>query len=798
MKNAKVKRLFSVVLLCFFLFSDLSAAAWACSSLIVGKDASASGYAMFSRTEDSISTSAKSFFVYPAGYYKKGHTIVDPTYGWAWTWTKDSYRMTATPDMPINTTNIYDQAGVNEHGFMMTTTNTTTNRTQNGDPMVRPGFGESLMQTVLLGECKDSDEALTMWGNIVENDGMAENCFWMLNDAGGNHWVTDNCGGHRWVAARVPDDAFMVMANDMNIDYVDLNDTKNFRGSKDLITHAISSGFAIYGPPGTPEADKVNIALTYGTINAAGNTYRRWMAFNLFAPSLNLTPKAPFNSSDASTYTYPMFAKPDRKISALDVMNFQRSRYQGTPYDLSESPMYFGTAVLPQRLGRYIHMLSESENATLPDPAGSGTVSARLVGHITQKEAHIYEQIPELPPEIGARWWFIEGQPEFSLNLPFYGNINDTHPAYKKLTVSHAFDPESAFWIFREVSYLGRANRKQYGKPIQAYWQEYEKKLYAEQDAITKELIERYKKDPKDAAEWITDYTIATAQAGMNRAGLIRNALVKHMATNSGDLFVVPSDSTPFVNATFDIHPTSGDALLTLNDTIDVASTLGISEWTIRPAYLKLPSPYPLQHFTPQLYTVEDLNSGHPTSLGDDATVLQIPGVRIYADLESSDLSAGNLIKVRYTAEIMDSAYKVFENSVEKVKKGFSLHAMLPGYSNGFELVGPNGVVSLPDAIKTGKAWVFGGKDRASVMIDFYLYDDAGSPAFGNGGKIVVPDGKADSVLNSGAMWAAAYQIDDEEEPDDPCKDNGCSVFPIGYLLGFALIFEVLFRKKSK
>jgi len=616
-----------------------------------------------------------------------------------------------------------------------------------------------------------------------------------MNDAKGELWVTDNCGGHRWVAARVPDDSFMVIANDMLIDYIDLSDTKNFRGSKDLIEHAVSNGFAIYGPAGTPEEGKLNIALTYGTVNASGNSYRRWMGYHLFAPSLNIEPKAPFNISSPDTYTYPMFAKPDRKISALDVMNFQRTRYEGTPYDLSESPMYFGTAVLNQRRGRYVHMLSESENATLPNPTGIGTVAARLVGHITQKEAHTYEQIPELPPEIGARWWFIEGQPEFSLNLPFYGNIKDTHPAYKKLTVSHAFDPESAFWIFREVSYLGRNNRKQYGKPIQAYWRAYEAKLFAEQEAITKELITRYKADPNDAAEWITDYTIATAQAGMNRAGLIRKALVKHMATNSGDLFVVPSDSIPFVNATFDIHPTSGDALLTIQDTIDVAHTLGISEWTIRPAWLKLPNPYPLQHFTPQLYTVEDFVTGHPASLGNGATVLSTPGVRVYASTQTPDLNSGNLMKVRYTAEIMGSNYAVFENSVEKVKKGFSLHAILPDYPKGFEIVGPNGIVSLPEVIKTGKAWVFGDKERATVMIDFYLYDDAGIPVYGHGGKIVVPDGNADFVLDSGKLWAAAYSIDDDD--DDKCKDEtGCQTFAPS-LIGIVLMMGLLIRRKD-
>ena len=818
MKNAKARRLFALLVLCFFMLSNTEA--WGCTSLIVGKDASASGYPMFSRTEDSVSYSAKRFFVYPTGYYKKGQTIVDPSYGWSWTWTHDSHRMTATPDMPVNGANVYDQAGVNEHGFMMSTTNTTTqsNNIPTAGRTRRPGgFAESLMNTVILGEAATSEEALKIWGDIVEdpNQGMSEMCFWMMNDANGDLWITENCGGFRWVAARVPDDSFVVVANDNVIDYVDLADTKNFRGSKDLIQYAIDNNFAVYGPAGTPEASKVNIAASYGNQNATGNSYRRWMGYNMFASSQNIELKTAYNATVVSPdpYPYKTFVKPDKKISAIDIMEFQRSRFEGTPYDIGESPMAFATTRISQGNGTYVHMVGESENVRIQnvnDP--STTIVARPIGHVTQKETHIYEQLPQLPKEIGARWWFLEGQPEHSMNLPFYGNINDTHPAYKKLVPFRAYDPESAFWIFRETSYLARSNRKQYGKPIHAYYKAYEAKLYAEQEAVTKELIDKFNKDPKDAAEWITDYTFATSQAAMNRAGLIRKALLKHIETKSGDLFVVPSDSMPYVNAHFEIHPTSGDAILTSSDIYDIANVLGISEWTLKAAELVLPDPYPLQQFTPILYTVQDLESGHPGALGDNATVLSTPGIRISGNLitptPGPNVVRSNLSKVRYTAEIMGDAYQKFDNSVEKVKKGFSLHAMLPGFSKGCELVGPNGVITLPELIKTGKAWVFGDATRATVMVDFYLYDDAGKPAFGNGGKLVVPDGVADGVLDSGPMWAAAYDVKEDDKDDDKdsigniiddiIDESGCQVLPLGSLLGIAMLGFMLRRKINK
>lgn len=776
MNNGSVRRLLACMVLCSFVF--FSSTAFACTSLIVGKDASESGYPMFSRTEDSVSYSAKRFFVYPAGYYKKGQTIVDPSYGWKWTWTHDSYRMTATPDMPVNGPNVYDQAGVNEHGFMMSTTNTTTisSGAKAADPLVKKGFAESLMNTVLLGESASSEEAISLCAKITETDGMSEMCFWMMCDSKGELWVMENAGGHRWVAARVPDDSFAVVANDNVIDYVDLADTKNFRGSSDLITFAVQKGFAVYGKGA--EAGKVNIAASYGNQNGAGSSYRRWIGYKLFAPSQNIALKYP-NPTDP--YPYKTFVKPDKKISALDIMEFQRSRFENTPYDISESPQVFITATVPG-----VNMLRETETAQIPNVSGDAMITARPIGHYTQKESHIYEWIPGIPPEIGGRWWFLEGQPEHSVNLPFYGNINDTHPAYKKNVTYRAYDPESAFWIFREVSYLARANRKMYGHAVHDYWHAYEKKLYAEQESVTKELIQKYKANPKDAAEWITNYTFAAAQAAMNRAGVIRSALVKHMAANPDSIFVVPSDSIPFINGTFDIHPTAGTANLSSADIYDAASILGISEWTVHPACLKLPSPYPAQKYTPILYTTEEVGN---LDFLNKAAVLPIPGVKVYANLASTDLSAGNLVKVRYTAELQGKAYSMFDNSVENVKNMFSLYASLPGYENGVELAGPNGLVKLSDAVKTGKAWVIGDKNRATVMIDFYLYDDAGSPAYGAGGKIVVPDGKTDGILNTGVLFAAKQTGGDS-------GGGGCNAAYAGFAL-LALI-PLLLRRKQK
>lgn len=763
--KVKRHRILVLAICALFLFNDVS---FACTSLIVGKDASETGYAMFSRTEDSVSYNAKRFFVYPAGYYKQGETIVDPSYGWSWTWTHDSYRMTATPDMPVNGPNKYDQAGVNEHGFLMSTTNTTTinDKVKAVDPLLREGgFAESLMNTVILGEAANSAEAIELFGQIAENDGMSEMCFWMMCDAEGELWIAENCGGHRWVAARVPDDSITIVANDNVIDYVDLTDTANYRGSDDLIQFAVDNGFAVYGPAGTEYEDQVNIAASYGKLNSTGSSYRRWIGYHMFVPSMNIALKA---ADDP--IPYPTFVKPDKKISALDVMEFQRSRFEGTIYDISESPQVFATRQVPD-----VNMLRETETAQIPSPDGNSMITARPIGHYTQKEAHTYEWLPELPPEIGARWWFIVGQPEHSVNLPFYGNITDTHPAYQKEVPYRAYDPESAFWIFRELSYLARSNRKQYGKPVHEYWHNYEKKLYDEQAAITKELIAKHNANPEEAAQWITDYTMATAQAAMNRAGVIRKALLKHIETSPGELFVVPDDSVAFMDATYDIHPTAGTANIDNEKLEEIAVALDLNASDLQPASLVLPDPYPLQEYTPILYTTEE------------------NGSNITLDGALNETDKISVMKVRYTFELQGSDYASYGNSLDTVKKNFHVDVTLPGASQAVQLIGPSGLTTLEDAIANGQAYLIGDSNRATVMFDYYIADAEGEAVGGENSLLIVPDGSEDNALTTGTLQAAATG-----PVHHSGGGGGCNSAPFSLLALLGLAFIPALRKRMR
>jgi dipeptidase len=505
------KRLIAVSALAFFLLTP--AASWACSTIVIGRDASATGNIVFGRTEDLDPNNAKRFVVYPARTFKKGDEFED-LYGFRYTFSHDSYKFTGAPDMLANDDGRYDAHGVNEFGVAVTATNTTrpSAGASEADPTVEGGLREAVLTTIVLAESKTVAEAITLVGGLVENKGAAEN-FIFITASQSEAWIVEVISGHRWVASKVPDNAFAVIANDMVTVSVDLSDGEKFRGSADFQAFAEDKGFAKYNPDGT-----LNIAGSYGSINEDANTYRRWRGYDIFAPSLEVKVKT---SSDIDPYS--LFARPDKPIEVTDVMSFQRDRYEGTKYDLSLSPQTFR---------------DDGQERELSQP--------RPIGTAGQIETHIYEMVRGYPASIGARFWMAMAQSEHSVYLPYYGAITDTHPYYKNEAAEYAaYQRDSAFWIFQDLAFKARSNREKYGKPIKDYWLDYERKLFNEQAQIENNLVREYQSDPNVAAKYITDYTIAQSQAAIDKAVEIRDALDKHIAERPGDTFVVPADKTP-------------------------------------------------------------------------------------------------------------------------------------------------------------------------------------------------------------------------------------------------------------
>ena len=525
-----------------------------CSSLVVGREASATGYAFFGRSHDGCPYKAHKLKVYPHGAYKAGQTLVNPFLAYkfpeegkfSYTFTHDSYKFIGAPYMAYSGSllpgdpEIFQGAGVNEKGVAASATNTTHLRPEaevKGNAYVKVGLDESFAALVILAEAATASEAVDLLGRLVERDGVGDERGFVIfiGDRQGI-WVFESAGRYRWVATKVPDDKFLVVANDMVTDYVDLKDREHFRGSADLLDFAVNNGFALYGPKGGPHEHQVNVAASYGKLNdQILNAHRRWRGLNLFASSLGIGLKK--DQDDV----YPMFVKPDHKISPLEEMNYHRDRYEGTPYDIS---------TLRRADLDYSGYEKKESRESVQDEAW-----IRPLGHNTCQTVHVIE-LNDYPPEIGGRIWYCLAQAENSVFLPYYGNVTRTHPycltevdphytLEEGKRVAHPqYQGDSAYFIFHDLGFRARANRKLYGNPVKKYWQDYEKKLWAEQAGVEAELLRLYRQDPKQAAAYADEYTLKTTDRALKQASRMRQALIEHLESDPEGAFVVPDQGS--------------------------------------------------------------------------------------------------------------------------------------------------------------------------------------------------------------------------------------------------------------
>ena len=137
-------------------------------------------------------------------------------------------------------------------------------------------------------------------------------------------------GGAIWCAQKIASDEITIVANAFVIGYVDTN-TTDFLYSENMHSIALKRGW-------WNGEDKLHFTRAFSAGEYTSRYYsgRRMFAFwNALAPSLEVP--ASYDSYLASIgETYPVSAKSDRKVSIHDVFfNVYRNYYQGTRFDLS-------------------------------------------------------------------------------------------------------------------------------------------------------------------------------------------------------------------------------------------------------------------------------------------------------------------------------------------------------------------------------------------------------------------------------------------------------------------------------
>ena len=296
--------------------------AFACTNLIVGKNASADGSTIVSYSADSYGLFGE-LYHYPAGMHKKG-TWID-VHEW------DTGKYLGRIEQARQTYNVIG----NMNEFQLTIGETTFGgRPELVDTTGIIDYGSLIY--LGLQRSRTAREAIKVMTELVQEYGYYSSGESFTIADPNEIWIMEMIGkgpgvrGAVWVAVRVPDDCISAHANQSRIHQFDMSDKDNCMYSPDVISFAREKGYF----------DGVNkdfsFAKAYAPLDFGARRYceaRVWSYFNMFTDRGNEF--LPYILGDTDT-PMPLFVKPDRKISVQDVKNAMRDHYEGTPLDISK------------------------------------------------------------------------------------------------------------------------------------------------------------------------------------------------------------------------------------------------------------------------------------------------------------------------------------------------------------------------------------------------------------------------------------------------------------------------------
>lgn len=446
----------------------------ACTSILVGKDASIDGSTIIARNEDYYGpVGPKTFKVRPAND-QQNRIHISPITGVKIPLPKHAMRYTCEPStceldyehLPKSKYAVYEEAGINEENVAMSATETTfTNQRFLGyDPLVKHGINEDSMIMIVLPFIHSAREGVQRLGKLIEKYGTGQSNGISFSDKD-EVWYLETAGGHHWAAVRIPDDAYVIAPNQTSIQDLDLHDPKNCLYSPDLPDFV--KQHHLNPRPGT--FNFRNITGTHTEFDAHYDTSRAWYGLKLFNPQL-AKKYAP------TSQNIPFIRHAERKLTIEDCGYFLSSHYQQTPYDPMTHPdLYEHPKFRPIAIDR------------------------NQVSHILQIRNHV-------PAKYAALEWIALGCFAFSPYVPFYTNINKTPQNYQ--IAGHQVTLKSAYWLYKTVAALVEPQYHQVIDDVNAYrdaCQSYAIQRINQGDTEAKDL------DDEKLTEFLTQHSIETA-----------------------------------------------------------------------------------------------------------------------------------------------------------------------------------------------------------------------------------------------------------------------------------------------
>ena len=423
-----------------------SAAAWACTNFMAGKNATTDGSTMISYAAD-----AYSFYGYlhfrPAADHPEG-SVRDVV---CW---DDGKPLMSIPEVP----HTYRVIGnMNEHQVTIGET------TWGGQDLANEtGIDYGSLIYIALERSRTAREAIQCITSLAAEYGYVSGGESFSIGDPNEVWIMELIGngkgnkGAVWVAARIPDDCICGHANQARITFLPLDQKTKKQGDivmtkdgnwmwhKDVISLAREKGYF----DGADKDFQFNAA--YNPFDFSGLYIceaRVWSVFRKFRDDFDkyfgYASGRIFLATDGTWAGEPMplWIQPNHKVSAQELKECMRDQYEGTPLDITQ-----GTDAGPWhsklRYGSLGFKL-DSMQYWFERPVATQQTAWSYVSQMRGYEG----------ANAGGIFWFGPDDAATNLYVPMYSRITDVPECYREGNGDlYTYSPTSAWWAFNRVA----------------------------------------------------------------------------------------------------------------------------------------------------------------------------------------------------------------------------------------------------------------------------------------------------------------------------------------------------------
>ena len=470
----------------FLLFTILfSSAVYPCTNLLVTKGASADGSTMITYNADAGGFMEPLFYL-PRMQHAPGSML--EVYDW------DTGKYLGEIPQVEETYRVV--GNMNEYQLAIGET-TFTGHKKLRDTTGKIDYGSLIRIT--LQRAKTAKEAINIMTDLVETHGYYstgesfsiadKNEVWILE----MHPKGVGNTGAVWVARKIPDGYISAHANQSRIREFPLDDKENCIFSPDVVSYAIEAG--LYDSEKDGEFSFMD---AYNPIDPTGYLYcegRVWSIFSRAAASEGLS--SDYWRCVEGADPYPLYIKPDKKLTVADAIDLMRDHFEGTEYDMTK-----GLAAGPYgNPYRWKNLTWDYKADTTVKYGWERPISTQQTAF-----AFVSQSRGSLPDDIGGVFWYGVDDNYSNVYMPLYVSMQEVPEAFQGASIKD-FDMKSAFWIFSLVANKAYSMYSYMIKDIQEVQSELESSFFEMQPSIEKTALEIYNKDPKLAREFLTSYT---------------------------------------------------------------------------------------------------------------------------------------------------------------------------------------------------------------------------------------------------------------------------------------------------